>query len=324
MFVIVFSFKLPLLHCRILEEFIIRNRMIFDEKRGLVRECKTPQKSDAELKKYLIKKKAVVEESDTEMSVEEVKPPPSKKAAAEKKPKAQVGRKRKLPVRLDTSSASSDSEDEVVIQKPAPRPKRIAGTAALAGTITISPNSAVAVASPADVAPLVAVASDISVSDAMRSASVTVAARSDSISDAAHSAAPAATTASAAAEPFQVAAVSNAPANVPNCLLPRNSALPYLPIQTAAFEGTKMDHPNAFQATAYVGVPGATYADSMSDLICDSIFYKMEIAQQKIQIEEFKRREEERRASEYVKAVQAEGRAAFKLHLRQMFGGNNM
>lgn len=86
------------------------------------------------MKKYLIKKKAV-EESDSELSVEEIKPP-IKKAAVEKKPKASVGRKRKLPVRLDASSSSSDSEEEVVVEKPAPRPKRFAVTAAaLAGTL---------------------------------------------------------------------------------------------------------------------------------------------------------------------------------------------
>jgi hypothetical protein len=50
----------------------------------------------------------------------------------------------------------------------------------------------------------------------------------------------------------------------------------------------------------------------------------MELAQQKMQIEELKRREEERRVSDYMKAVQAEGKATFRLHMRQMFGGNSM
>jgi hypothetical protein len=328
---------LPLLLFRILDEFIIRNRLIFDEQRGLVRECKTPQKSDAELKKYLIKKKAVVEESDTELSVEEIKPP-SKKATSAKRPKALVGRKRKLPVRLDASSSSSDSDEEVVIEKPPPRPKRITGTAAsIVCTTTDVFYSAVTVASAAAVAPVVAIASDICVSNPVRRVSVTDVASGASVNDTAcgvsvpkaassvYDAARSAVPVTDAAAMFQPDTVSNAPANISTCILPQNSALQHLKMHGTAFESAKMESLNSFQATtAYAGVPGATYADSMSDLICDSIFYKMELAQQKMQIEELKRREEERRVSDYMKAVQAEGKATFRLHMRQMFGGNSM
>lgn len=160
------------------------------------------------------------------MSVEEIKPP------IKKKPKALVGRKRKLPVRFDASSSSSDSEEEVVIEKPVPRPKRTSGTpAAFAGTSSNASHSVVTVASAAVVAPWIAVVSDI---DAACSVTVTDAVSSASAYDAAHSAAPATN----AAAPFELAAASNAPSNVSTCLLPQSSALQYLKMQGAPFEST--------------------------------------------------------------------------------------
>jgi hypothetical protein len=77
-----------------------------------------------------------------------------------------------------------------------------------------------------------------------------------------------------------------------------------------------------FQGFGYPSAPGAMFADTMSNLICDAVFSKFEVAQQKLQIEELKRREEERRSADLMAAVKAESKAAFRHHMQQMFGNN--
>lgn len=340
---IILFFSIAIIYFSIVDDFITRNRLIFDEQRGLIRECKTPQKSDAELRKYLVKKTAVNEEADTELSVEEIKLPSKKeisKIAPKKKPKPLVGRKRKQPIQSDANGPSSDSEVEVVFQQPLQRSKRFLGAAAaLSDFSTDEYKSAAAITSTAEAtsaavtASAAATASTIAVADAARSASVTDDVCSVSV------------TARTVAHAVDAAAPFHGPITPVNDSvyhLPRHSTLQYAPMQYAPMQyapmqgvsmqgvsmqgamSAAMGHSSAFPPAVYPGVPSAMYIDSMSDLICDSMFYKLEAAQQKLQIDELKRREEERRASDYMKSVQSGSKEASRLHMRQMFGNHMM
>lgn len=106
--------------CRLIGEYIDRNRLVYNPARGLVRECKFPMKPDTQLRKY-INKKAV--QADTETIVTSMPAEEKKVRSSKSGPKVSKGRacksarNRKATVLVEKHvdiDASSDSDVEVV------------------------------------------------------------------------------------------------------------------------------------------------------------------------------------------------------------------
>lgn len=122
------------MYCRIVVNFIERNRMKFDLARGLPRDCKFPMKSDTELKKYV--KSAAAENDgasdigigeDPQLHKEKPKAVPLSRKPYLKHNKVRLVKRRRQPPKpskIDVTILSEESDNLTESEEDDPKPKR--------------------------------------------------------------------------------------------------------------------------------------------------------------------------------------------------------